>query len=652
MSIVKMKRLRLVGLQSEQDRLLSQLQHLGCVEISQPAPLPDDPEWACFTRPDMGALAQAAQARDRLESALATLHKYAPEKKGLLQPKRRVSEAQLFDPAVYDAALADAQKLGEAEERIAALQAERSRDEGKRAVLAPWLELDIPLDAAPDRYVDYLFGAVGASAPWETVEAETAAAAEGLVELTKAGRDRELQYFFLVCHKQAEEQALQALKPYGFVRINLQGWTGTARENLHMLEAELARIDRELAESGQAIAAMAGSRPGLQLALERARQEVAREENKDRLLETGLSFFLEGWLPAGKLGALEQLLGGFTCAWETRDPTQEEYPDVPVQLKNNAFSRPMNMVTEMYSLPAYDGLDPNPLMAPFFILFYGIMMADMAYGLIMIIASLVVIKKVHPKGTMGYMFALMGQCGVTTFVMGALTGGFFGDFIPQLLKIINPASEFQLPYLFTPLEDTMAILIGSLVLGFIQEITGMAISFVKQTKDGHFLDALFNEGTWWVIFAGVALAILGIGTVGGVPVVLALGGVMLVVGCLRQNPSIKVVGTLVGAIYNGVTGVFQDVLSYSRLMALMLSGSIIASVFNTLGAVTGNVAGFVIISMFGNALNFALNILGCFVHDLRLQCLEYFGKFYKDGGKPFKPLAVQTKLVDVVKEEQ
>ena len=384
---------------------------------------------------------------------------------------------------------------------------------------------------------------------------------------------------------------------------------------------------------------------------DRLAQDVQREEVKGRLLSTGATLFLEGWAPAERMDELAALLDGYAAAWEAVDPEPDEYPQVPIQLKNNAFTRPLNMVTEMYSLPAYGGLDPNPLMAPFFILFYGIMMADMGYGLVMMLASVVVLKKARPKGTTNYLFSLMGLCGISTFVMGALTGGFFGDFIPQLLRIIDPESTFELPALFTPLNDTIAILIGSLVLGFVQIITGMAISFVKQTREGHFLDALFNEGTWWIIYAGVALAILGIGNVAGVPVVLALGGVMLVVGCCRQTKGIAVLGTIVNTVYNGVTGIFSDVLSYSRLMALMLSGSIIASVFNTLGSITGNVIGFVIIAMIGNALNFGLNILGCFVHDLRLQCLEFFGKFYQDGGKPFRPLSINTKFVDMIKEE-
>ena len=322
---------------------------------------------------------------------------------------------------------------------------------------------------------------------------------------------------------------------------------------------------------------------------------------------------------------------------------------MPVRLRNNWFSRPLNMVTDMYALPVYGSLDPNPLMAPFFILFYGIMMADMGYGLLMLAMGLFLWKK-KVRGTLDYMGGLLVLCGISTFIVGALTGGFFGDFLSQLAKLIDPESTFALPYLFTPLTDTMAILVGSLVLGFLQILTGMVISFVKKARDGHIMDGIWDEGTWWVIFLGAGLAVLGVGNVAGYPVVLILGIVMLVVGSGRNARGFGKVTSVFGAVYNGVTGYFSDIMSYSRLMALMLSGSIIASVFNQLGAVTGNVIAFVIISALGNALNFALNLLGCYVHDLRLQCLEFFNRFYESGGRPFRPLAYQTNYVDIKEE--
>jgi V/A-type H+-transporting ATPase subunit I len=127
--------------------------------------------------------------------------------------------------------------------------------------------------------------------------------------------------------------------------------------------------------------------------------------------------------------------------------------------------------------------------------------------------------------------------------------------------------------------------------------------------------------------------------------------VVLVLGLSYGKQGIvgKIMG-IFGGMYNGITGYFSDILSYSRLMALMLAGAVVAQVFNQLGAMTGNVITFVLIAMVGNALNFALNLLGCYVHDMRLQCLEFFGRFYEDGGKAFTPLDVNTKYVKIVKE--
>ena len=190
-------------------------------------------------------------------------------------------------------------------------------------------------------------------------------------------------------------------------------------------------------------------------------------------------------------------------------------------------------------------------------------------------------------------------------------------------------------------------MIGSLAIGVVQIFTGMAISMYRQIKRGEVLAALCNEGAWYLVFALLAGGIV----LGQIKIALIAIVVLLVLtqGYGKQGLVGKLMG-IGGSIYNNITGYFSDILSYSRLMALMLAGAVIAQVFNTLGAITGNVVTFFIISMIGNALNFALNLLGCYVHDMRLQCLEYFGRFYEDGGKPFRPLAVDPKLVDIVEK--
>ena len=170
----------------------------------------------------------------------------------------------------------------------------------------------------------------------------------------------------------------------------------------------------------------------------------------------------------------------------------------------------------------------------------------------------------------------------------------------------------------------------------------MAISLIEKCKRKKFLDAFFEEITWWIVFLGIALAVLKKGTV-----VLYLGCALVLLGPIVQGKGWGKLTGVFGSLYNHVTGYFGDILSYTRLMALMLAGSVIAQVFNMLAAMPGNVIAFIIISMLGNAMNFGLNLLGCYVHDLRLQCLEFFNKFYVDGGKPFRPMTLDTEYVDL-----
>ena len=643
MAIVKMKRLRMVAMTADREALLRRLQHMGCVEIVQPEADPDDPQWAGLTRPETGGLAAAHEEKTQAERALEVLKRYkALPKSGFLDPKPGVQERELFDEAGAKAARDMARQVNDLDRRLAAIRAEENKLEAQKEVLRPWMDLDLPLETGSTPQVAIQLGTLPANVPMNQAEGEVQAAG-GLAQLTEVYTERDFHYCMLVCHASQAEGVLEKLKALGWSRANLRDWTGTAAENLGRLYQETKALREEAASIEEELAGMGELNAPLRQLSDLAGANAQREESRGRLLDTAQTFLLEGWVPAESWPQLEKALAAYPCACEVSDPAPEDYPQVPVKLKNNILTRPLNMVTEMYSLPAYGTLDPNPLMAPFFILFYGIMMADMGYGLLMMLAGAVILKKKKPGGTFGHLCGLLVLCGVTTFIMGALTGGFFGDFLTQVVKLTT-GGDFALPALFTPLEDTMMILVGAMCLGFVQILTGMAVSFVSKLKNGQVLDAVFEEVTWWVVFAGLGLMIVGI-----TPIVLAIGVVMVVAGPVIQNQGFGKVTGIFGSLYNHVTGYFGDILSYSRLMALMLAGSVIAQVFNTLGAIPGNIVIFLIISFAGNALNFALNLLGCYVHDLRLQCLEYFGKFYQDGGRPFRPLDLNTKYYDVVK---
>ena len=634
-----MKHLRLLGMESEREALLKAMQNTECVEISS-IDGSEETLKSGFAKPDDKALMSAQEASRAYRTALASLDRFAPEKKGMFRKRQGVSRAAFFSAESEENARTAAETINKDTRRLGEIESERTKNEALRATLAPWLTVDAPLGGA-DGALAVFFGTVGLNVTDDALKA-LADSLDGLLTWQQASSDRSLRYLLVMCHGSVKERALSALRDLGFSTVSFRGMTGTAKENDKALAENLAALEKERQEIEQRIAGLGGKREALLEASDRAAIALRREEAKSRLVGTDKAFLLEGWLPADRCAEIEKTLKPFTCAIETREPTEDEYPQVPVQLKNNKLTRPLNMVTEMYSLPAYGTLDPNPLMAPFFILFYGIMMADMGYGLLMMIASVIISKKYRPKGTSGELFSLLGLCGISTFIMGALTGGFFGDFLTQLVAIVSPGTVFALPKLFDPLDDLTMILIGSMALGMVQIVTGMAISLIEKCKRKKFLDAFFEEITWWIVFIGIALLALGKGAA-----VLYVGCALVLLGPIVQGKGWGKLTGVFGSLYNHVTGYFGDILSYTRLMALMLAGSVIAQVFNMLAAMPGNVIAFIIISMLGNAMNFGLNLLGCYVHDLRLQCLEFFNKFYVDGGKPFRPMTLDTEYVDL-----
>ena len=559
MAILKMKKLRICGVSEEQTQLIRQLQLLGSVEIGAPCALTDTQGVQVFCAGDGKSADALLRTSARLTSALETLKHYETKKGGLFAARPEKTIGELFSDEAYAAALDTAQAVLDAQDARSRLAAEKSRLTAVRESFVPWQQLPLPLETLGTQHTRILLGTVPAQTDLEALRAKVFEAADE-VQLEQISADQQSLYLLVFVHKCAAEAVGAALREAGFALTTFDGVQGTAAENIRRTDEAIAACEQQDAEKLAELTALAEQKSALQLAFDRCTQEIAKAQAADRLVHSEKTFCLGGWVPCEDVGKLEALLSGFCCAWELTDPAPEEYPDVPVKLKNNKLTWPLNMVTEMYSLPAYDGVDPNPLMAPFFILFYGIMMADMGYGLLMILASIIITKKSRPKGTSGQMFGLMFSCGISTFLMGALTGGFFGDFLPQLVGIIDPDTTFKaLPSLFTPLDDTITILIGAMALGFVQIVTGMAISFVEKIKKGQIMDAIWEELTWWIVFAGIACMALGVTNI-----VLYVGLAMVVVGSGWSAKGFGKVTAIFGSVYNHVTGYFGDILSYSQ----------------------------------------------------------------------------------------
>ena len=658
MAIRKMKKLYLLAVRSRKEALLRELVQRGCVEFSEmEGDIQGTGMEGLLKREDTKLMTLRSQYAS-LTHAVDLLGKYALVKSKLLSAAPEVAGSVLLDDSGIAGALKIAAAIEGADDRIKRISAEESRQRSLAESLEPWLDLDMPLGMEGTARANVLIGSFSSKVKLDEVDSALAQASEE-AELFRISADKSSQYVALVFIREALGNVQEVLRTYGFAPAGFSGFKGTARETLAAANQELAELAAEKESCVAAIVGESVRRDDLKLASDRVSTQIAMAEAEGRLYGTDSVVMMEGWMPAEREEELARVFEKYDCAWDSREPEEDEYPTVPVSLKNNKFSNALNMVTNMYSLPAYGSVDANPIMAPFFILFYGLMMADMGYGLIMIAAAIVAMAKIKPRGGSLCFCQLLLYGGISTLLMGALTGGFFGDAPYQLVHMFNPDSTWEgLPYLFSPVNDSTLVLYGAMVLGVLHLNTGMVVSFVLKCRRGHVVDGLFEEVPLWIILVGgvmMGLKLLGVtdALFGIGKIVLIAGAVLLLVGSARGAKGLGIIGAAFGCIYNTVTGWFGDILSYSRIMALMLAGGVVAQVFNTIAAMPATSSGvnavtiivFILIFLIGHGLNFALNLLGCFVHDLRLQCLEFFGKFYEDGGKPFQPLGFKSKYV-------
>lgn len=364
-----------------------------------------------------------------------------------------------------------------------------------------------------------------------------------------------------------------------------------------------------------------------------------------RLLNTGRLFVLQGYVPHEMSTSLKTAIEEkYAVAIEVRPVPKDEVQ--PIALKNNKFVRPYEAVVEMFSLPVSTGdVDPTPVMAPFYAFFFGIMLSDAGYGLLLFILSAVLVYKVKVEGNMRRMCLMFMQGSLSAIVFGLLFGSFFGN---MLSSISNNRVNFPMLW-FDPIKDPVTLMIASVVFGAIHLFAGLAVKFYNLWRLGKPYDAVIETVPWFLIIVGIALYALGF-PFGQYMAILGAGMIVFLSAKGVRNP-IKRVFSGVGTLY-GITSYLGDLLSYTRILALTLATSVIAMVVNILAALMGSsIIGIVfsiVVLLFGHALNLALSGLSAYVHTTRLQYVEFFGKFYEGGGVAFQPLALKTKFTRVV----
>lgn len=671
MAVVPMKRMELWALRDRQKPLLELLQLRGAVEVR-----PASQAEGMFSREDTSQLCrEAEQAAQTLETAAQLLEPYAPGKKGMLSflagrpvktPDQYASMAQKA-PALLEQGKALEQlgrQLEEAEGQFPRLAAQK---EG----LAPWVSLDLPLTYTGTEHTRALIGSFPEA--WDTqalVEKLEEALPEACaIELQVLSRMPQMTCVFLLCHVCWASQVEAVLRGMGFSYPPSSGDLSPALA-LEKLEQEEAALRQKVQSIQGELQDQAGQREDLLLA---ADYYQARAENYRVLGEIWQSphaFCVTGYVPEDRAAALgAELENRFAAFVRWENPAPEE--DTPVQLRNGLFTAPMENVVEGYSLPTRQEVDPSAVMAVFYYVFYGLMLSDAAYGLLMVAGCGIALKKFkHMEERMGKSLRMFLFCGISTTLWGVLFGSYFGDCIPVIAETFFH-QEVTVPALwFEPLSDPMRLLIFSFGVGVLHLFTGLGVQFYQLAKRRKYADALYDVVFWYLLVGGLLVVLLSteifqniaqlpfripsaVVTVAGVLAGVGAVGILCTAGRESKNPFKRFLKGLYG-LYN-VSGYLSDILSYSRLLALSLATGVISTVFNQLGAMLGDgVVGalfFAVVFLIGHSMNMAINVLGAYVHTNRLQFVEFFGKFYEGGGKAYAPFAVNTRHFQIKEEK-
>ena len=464
------------------------------------------------------------------------------------------------------------------------------------------------------------------------------------------GSNENSHIYTFVILKEEEPMYLNDIREFDFKEVNLPNENLTLGEYLAGLAERVTFLNQEKEVLKETILSQLKEIKRLYLLYDQTLSLKTRKLTP--FLKTEETVILEGWLRVDEEEHLKTLLKDYTFELELFETNEEP----PTALKNNRFVKNFETITDSYNVPNHKEIDPNPLMSIWYFLIFGIMLADMGYGLMLVIGCGLLLKLKPPKGELKKLIKVFYYCGYSTIVAGLLFGSMFGfsvDIGALIGRLFN--QEGWTTVIMSPMDNPLEMLIFSLGLGILHIISGLVMKVILSFKLKDPLSALADGISWILSLVGLIFAALNLALGGQIYLIIA--GVLAGIGALlifflagreKKNIFAKIASGL-GGLY-GASGYLSDILSYSRVLALALSGAVIGFTFNLLaGMMHGSIIGYlfaVLIYIFGHLFNFAMNLLSTYIHDARLQYIEFYGKFYIGEGYKYQPLEINLKYLD------
>ena len=650
MAIVKMNKFTLLAFESKKEKLLEKLQAFSNAEfinLQDESILENNEMLKDLTKDQIDSnLAKWEEQLLKVKYAIKFLENYLPKQsliKSLRKEKVSLTMSELEDKVLNSNWEVAYEKIKEKEAQLIDLDNEKTRIKGSVENLTPYVGFNAPLSYLKElKETSYFLGSVPNIYEDNIINDLN----DCYIEIMS--KDDKETYFFALTHKENEIRVLDILRTFDFTQFKSEEedaplkLTHDYNERISVIDADKFIVKEHLAGYDEEIKTM-------QLAYEYFNNLIIRKTISTNFLKTENVSLIQGWIPVStndEFTTMTQKVLGEDYYLNFEEVKEEEIDDVPIQLENNDLNESFEAVTGMYSLPKYNDIDPTPFVTPFYLTFFGMMVADAGYGLLMLISTLISLKFFKFDEKTRKMIKFFMYLSFPTITFGLMYGSIFGDLI-KFKGLIDTGKDF------------MTILILSLVFGVIQIFFGLAMKAVLLIKMGKPLDAFFDVGSWVITL----LSIGGIAAGGmlNIPILKTICSVLAIVGAIlivaTQGRAANTIGGKIGqGLYElyGITSYLGDLVSYTRLMAIGLSGGSIAGAINMIiKMIPGPIGVFILgplLFVIFQTVNLLLSLLSGYVHTLRLTYVEYFSKFYDGGGRPFKPFEGENKYINLKRD--
>lgn len=658
MAKVKLLHFEIVSLLSESKRLIDYLQKTGNTQIENV----EEDGLIKFEATDV--CEQFYKKADMALNATLVIEKYCDIKRNFIDS---FTDYKALDYSEYrvlsdkaDEIEAVCGSIIELSREVDELRSNVSENNRLIEYYSPWSSLDIPMASkrtlSSSIFIGSFSGNFSALDIIRMISAQDAELDEPAVEIIS--RDKLLTCAVVMTHKENADRMKAVLDTIGFNSPEKLAASTPAKE-IEKLRSESVLLEEKVEEKIKLIKEYVSRYDDIRFFYDYSVSQTEKYAAFESSAQTDKTFVVRGYIPESSFDEMKfDIESKFICQIEAGVPDYDN-TDVPVLISNGAFGGGVESITNMYSHPSNKDVDPNNIMAFFYYVFFGFMLSDAGYGILMILFSVIAKKKFKVSGNSRKFANMVFFSGISTVFWGAMFGGWFGDLIPIICtEFLGYEQGPSLAIWLEPVSNSMTLLLFSLGMGILQLFAGLLIRFYMLLKERRFIDA-FSETVPVIVFV-IGFAIIGAGIIVRLPEgVSKLGLPLISVGALLiiltgGRSSRSIIGKFGGglyALYNTATGYIGDILSYSRLLALSLVTGVVAGAVNMLAAMPGKIILFIPIFILGHAMNIAINLIGTYVHTNRLQYVEFFSKFYEGSGKEFRPFRLSSKYF-IIKEEK